>query len=137
MVETNYVFTNEGSGLTVDYYFSRFDEVLAVIAPKYVKQHGIFFTNDNLSKFALWYVKKQFGTSIENEYIVFDPAGGSGNLVSSWKGKLKHKIISELQPDLLRIIERRMKADPWHIDNGFTIVPKTNEGKGLNFIDQL
>lgn len=136
LIETNYVFTNEGSGLTVDYYFSRFDEVLAKIDPAYVKQHGIFFTNDNLSKFALWYVKQQFGQKLESEYIVFDPAGGSGNLVSSWKGRLKHKIISELQPDLLRIIERRMRADPWHIDHGFTIVPRTGEGKGLNFLDQ-
>jgi hypothetical protein len=24
-IETQYIFTNEGSGLTVDYYFSRFD----------------------------------------------------------------------------------------------------------------
>jgi hypothetical protein len=136
LIETNYIFTNEGSGLTVDYYFSRFDEVLAKIDPAYVKQHGIFFTNDNLSKFALWYVKQQFGEKLESDYIVFDPAGGSGNLVSSWKGKLKHKIISELQPDLLRIIDRRMRADPWHIDHGFTIVPKTSEGKGLNFLDQ-
>jgi hypothetical protein len=41
-IEDQYIFTNEGSGLTVDYYFSRFDEVLAVIDPEYVKQHGIF-----------------------------------------------------------------------------------------------
>jgi hypothetical protein len=136
MVETNYIFTNEGSGLTVDYYFSRFDEVLAKIDPEYVKQHGIFFTNDNLSKFAMWYVKKHFGSALEKDYIVFDPAGGSGNLVSSWRGKLKHKIISELQPDLLRIIERRMKADPYHIEVGFTIVPKTSDNTGLNFLDR-
>lgn len=136
LVETHYVFTNEGSGLTVDYYFSRFDEVLARIDPEYVKQHGIFFTNDNLSKFALWYVKEQFGAALENNFIVFDPAGGSGNLVSSWRGKLKHKIISELQPDLLRIIERRMKADPYHVETGFTIVPKTSDNNGLNFLDK-
>ncbi len=135
-VEGQYIFTNEGSGLTVDYYFSRFDEVLAVISPEYVKQHGIFFTNDNLSKFALWYVKEHFPGRIDEDYVVFDPAGGSGNLVSSWRGKLKHKIISELQPDLLRTIERRMRADPWHQDHGFTIVPKTSEGTGLNFLDR-
>lgn len=135
-VEGHYIFTNEGSGLTVDHYFSRFDEVLARISPEYVKQHGIFFTNDNLSKFALWYVKEHFPGRIDEDYVVFDPAGGSGNLVSSWRGKLKHKIISELQPDLLRTIERRMRADPWHQDHGFTIVPKTSEGKGLNFLDR-
>lgn len=99
-VENHCVFTNEGSGLTADYYFSRFDEVLAKIQPEYVKQHGIFFTNDNLSKFALWYVKEYFSKDVHENYIVFDPAGGSGNLISSWRGKLKHKIISELQPDL-------------------------------------
>ncbi len=135
-IETQYIFTNEGSGITVDDYFSRFDEVMAKIDPEYVKQHGIFFTDSNLSKFALWFAKKHFPGNINDNYIVFDPAGGSGNLVSSWRGKIKHKIISELQPDLLRTIERRMKADPYHVDSGFTIIPKTSEGKGLNFLDR-
>lgn len=134
-VETQYIFTNEGSGLTVDYYFSRFDEVLARIDPVYVKQHGIFFTDGNLSKFALWFAKNHFPGNINDDYIVFDPAGGSGNLVSSWRGKLKHKIISELQPDLLRTVERRMKADPFHIESGFTVIPKSSENIGLNFIN--
>jgi len=134
-ITTQYVFTNEGSGLTVDYYFSRFDEVMAAIDPEYVKQHGIFFTDSNLSKFALWFAKHHFPGNINEDYIVFDPAAGSGNLVSSWRGKLKHKIVSELQPDLLRTIERRMKADPFHVETGFTIIPKTSANKGLNFID--
>jgi hypothetical protein len=77
-VDTQYIFTNEGSGLTVDYYFSRFDEVMARIDPAYVKQHGIFFTDSNLSKFALWYAKYHFPGNINENYIVFDPAGGSG-----------------------------------------------------------
>ena len=134
-VETQYIFTNEGSGLTADYYFSRFDEVLAKVLPEYVKQHGIFFTNNNLSKFALWFAKNILTENLNDNYIVFDPAGGSGNLVSSWRGRLKHKIISELQPDLLKIIERRMKADPWHVEHGFTIVPRTANNEGLNFLD--
>lgn len=134
-VESRYIFTNEGSGLTVDYYFSRFDEVMARIDPEYVKQHGIFFTDINLSKFALWFAKDKIADQLDERYIWFDPAGGSGNLISSWRGKLKHKIISELQPDLLRIIERRMRIDPWHIETGFTIIPKTSENKGLNFLD--
>lgn len=134
-IETQYIFTNEGSGLTSDYYFSRFDEVLAKIDPEYVKQHGIFFTDGNLSKFALWFAKQYFPGDVKEDYIVFDPAAGSGNLVSSWRGKLKHKIVSELQPDLLRIIERRMSADPFHLDTGFTIVPRTSDNKGLNFLD--
>jgi hypothetical protein len=134
-VESRYIFTNEGSGLTVDYYFSRFDEVMARIDPEYVKQHGIFFTDINLSKFAVWFAKDKMAEQLDERYIWFDPAGGSGNLISSWRGKLKHKIISELQPDLLRIIERRMRIDPWHIETGFTIIPKTSENKGLNFLD--
>ncbi len=55
-VESRYIFTNEGSGLTVDYYFSRFDEVITRLKPEYARQHGIFFTDNNLSKFALWFV---------------------------------------------------------------------------------
>lgn len=134
-VESRFIFTNEGSGLTVDYYFSRFDEVISRIDPEYVKQHGIFFTDINLSKFALWYAKKVIDAQLNEQYIFFDPAGGSGNLISSWRGRLKHKIISELQPDLLRIIERRMRIDPWHIESGFTIIPKTADNEGLNFLD--
>jgi hypothetical protein len=134
-VESRFIFTNEGSGLTVDYYFSRFDEVMARIDPEYVKQHGIFFTDINLSKFALWFAKDKMSEQLDERYVWFDPAGGSGNLISSWRGKLKHKIISELQPDLLRIIEHRMRIDPWHVETGFTIIPKTSENKGLNFLD--
>ena len=108
-VESRFIFTNEGSGLTVDYYFSRFDEVITRIKPDYAKQHGIFFTDNNLSKFALWFVHEFFEKRLSDKYIVLDPAGGSGNLVTSWKGHLKHKVVSELQPDLLKTIERRMK----------------------------
>ncbi|MDG1278914.1 MAG: hypothetical protein P8O16_16655 [Algoriphagus sp.] len=135
LIENHYVFTNEGSGLTADYYFSRFDEVLSALDPEYAKQHGIFFTDGNLSKFAMWFVQNYFKEDLGENYIVFDPAGGSGNLVTSWRGKLKHKIVSELQPDLLRTIEKRMKIDPYHLDTGFTIIPKTSDNKGLNFLD--
>lgn len=135
LIENHYVFTNEGSGLTADYYFSRFDEVLSALDPEYAKQHGIFFTDGNLSKFAMWFVQNYFQEDLGENYIVFDPAGGSGNLVTSWRGKLKHKIVSELQPDLLRTIEKRMKIDPYHMETGFTIIPKTSDNKGLNFLD--
>lgn len=135
-VESRFIFTNEGSGLTVDYYFSRFDEVITKLDPEYVKQHGIFFTDHNLSKFALWFVREFYEKKLSEKYIVLDPAGGSGNLVMSWKGHLKHKIVCELQPDLLKMIERRMKLDPEHIQAGFTIVPKTYKGIGLNFLDK-
>jgi hypothetical protein len=139
-IESRYIFTNEGSGLTVDYYFSRFDEVISRINPEYAKQHGIFFTDINLSKFALWYVHEYFEKKLSDNYIVFDPAGGSGNLVTSWKGHLKHKIVSELQPDLLKTIERRMRLtvedDDDLLQAGYTIIPKTNENIGLNFLDR-
>lgn len=140
-IDKYFIHTNNGSGLTVDYYFSRFDEVLAVLDPEYVKQHGIFFTDDNLSKFALWFAKNSPTPAlperegIGENFIVFDPAGGSGNLISSYKGKIKQKIISELQPDLLKIIEKRMKADPWHLNIGFTVVPKSSLNVGLNFLE--
>jgi hypothetical protein len=135
-VENRYVFTNEGSGLSVDYYFSRFDEVITRIKPEYAKQHGIFFTDNNLSKFALWFVHEYFEKRLSDKYIVLDPAGGSGNLVTSWKGHLKHKIVSELQPDLLKTIERRMKLDPAQIEDGFTIIPRVSKNEGLNFLDK-
>ena len=135
-VENQYLYTNGGSGISVDYYFAVFDEVLATVDPDYVKQHGVFFTNYLMSKFALWFVNDCFSESFAEDYIVFDPAGGSGNLVYSWRGKLKHKIISELNSDLLKIIERRMKIDPFHIETGFTVIPKTSENKGLNFLDK-
>ena len=88
-VERRYVFTNEGSGLTADYYFSRFDEVITRLKPEYAKQHGIFFTDDNLSKFALWFVHEYFAKRLSERYIVLDPAGGSGNLVTSWHQSMK------------------------------------------------
>ncbi|MCK4594383.1 hypothetical protein KAU45_07760 [bacterium] len=135
-VENHYIFTNEGSGLTVDYYFSRFDEVITRLKPEYTKQHGVFFTDHNLSKFALWFEHHYFEKKLSEKYIVLDPAGGSGNLVTSWRNHLKHKIVSEINPDLLKIIERRMKADEDQIKIGFTIVPKTTLGEGLNFLDK-
>lgn len=134
-IESHYIFTNEGSDLRVDHYFSRFDEVISKLDPEYTKQHGIFFTDYNLSKFASWFVHKRFEKKLSEKYIVFDPAGGSGNLVSSWKGHLKYKIISELQPDLLRTIESRMELDPDQAGN-FTVIPKTEQNKGLNFLDK-
>ncbi|MDP8205704.1 MAG: hypothetical protein P9L92_03490 [Candidatus Electryonea clarkiae] len=135
-VENHYIFTNEGSGLSVDYYFSRFDEVISRLNPEYAKQHGIFFTDSNLSKFALWFVHTYYERKLSDKYIVFDPAGGSGNLVTSWRNHIKHKIVSELQPDLLKTIERRMRLDPDHKKMGFTIIPKTSENRGLNFLDK-
>jgi len=136
-VETYYIFTNEGSGITYDNYFSRFDEVISRLDPDYARQHGIFFTDHNLSKFAMWFVHKRFEKHLSDKFIVFDPAGGSGNLITSldWRGHMKHKIVSELQPDLLKVIERRMRVHEKHIGK-YTIIPKTVDNKGLNFLDK-
>jgi hypothetical protein len=136
-VETHYIFTNEGSGITPDNYFSRFDEVISRLDPDYTKQHGIFFTDHNLSKFAMWFVHDRVENKLSEKFYVFDPAGGSGNLVTSldWRGHLKHKIVSELWPDLLKVIERRMRVHEDHLGK-YTIIPKTVENKGLNFLDK-
>lgn len=136
-IESHYIFTNQEAGVEIDYYFSRFDEVISRLDPEYTRQHGIFFTDINLSKFALWFVHHYYEKRLSEKYVVFDPAAGSGNLVTSWRrNHLKHKIVSELQPDLLKIIERRMKMDNMHQKTGFTIVPKTSDNKGLNFLDK-
>ncbi len=136
-VESHYIFTNEGSGITYDYYFSRFDEVISRLNPDYAKQHGIFFTDHNLSKFAMWFVSERFEKNLSEKYIICDPAGGSGNLITSldWRGHMKHKIVSELQPDLLKVIERRMRVHEKH-SGLYTIVPKTVNNEGLNFLDK-
>jgi hypothetical protein len=135
-VEQHYIFTNEGSGITADDYFARFDEVMARIVPEYVKQHGIFFTDLRLARFALWFTDTYFDAGLTDNYVVLDPAGGSGNLVSSWRKHIQHKIVAELQPDLLRIIDRRFRADEEEAMRGFTIVPRVAENRGLNFLDQ-
>jgi len=136
-IESHYIFTNEGSGITSDYYFSRFDEVITRLNSNYAIQHGILFTDHNLSKFAMWFVHQRFEKNLSEKYIVFDPAGGSGNLITSldWRGHLKHKIVSELQPDLLKVIERRMRVHEEHAGR-YTIIPKTAENRGLNFLDK-
>ncbi len=136
-IESLYVFTNEGSGITFDNYFSRFDEVITRLNPEYARQHGILFTDHNLSKFAMWFVHNRYEKNLSQKFIVFDPAGGSGNLITSldWHGHLKHKIVSELQPDLLKVIERRMRAHEEH-GGRYTIIPRTADNKGLNFLDK-
>jgi hypothetical protein len=69
--------------------------------------------------------------------LVIDPACGSGNLVTNWRSplELRHKVVSEIEPELLFAVEKRMDGDQWH--NGkFTVVPKTSENRGLNFLDK-
>jgi len=120
-----------------DDFFACYDRALDAVDPGFRRTHGIFFTDIFLSRFAMWFVKQKIG-NVGKSHLVIDPAGGSGNLVTSWRTplELRHKVVSEIEPELLFAIERRMKGDQWHQLNGFTVVPKVDENLGLNFIDK-
>lgn len=119
-----------------DDFFAQLDQAIDRVDRDYRIKHGIFFTDLDLSKFAMWFVKREL-EDLGDKYLVIDPAAGSGNLVTNWKSplELRHKVVSELDPELLFQVETRMKGDPWH-DGKFTVVPKTSENKGLNFLDR-
>lgn len=122
-------------GESHDDFFSAYDRALDAVDPGFRKRHGMFFTDLDLCRFVLWLTKKQLG-DVGKNYLVLDPACGSGNLVTNWRAplELRHKVVSEIDPELLFAVERRMSLDSWH--NGkFTVVPKVSEGKGLNFLD--
>jgi hypothetical protein len=138
-VENYYI--DPGPNGSVDDFFAKYDAALDAVDKEFRIKHGIFFTDLYLSKFILWLVKKELLKKqipdLGKNYLVIDPACGSGNLVTNWRSplELRHKVVSEIEPELLFAVERRMKGDQWH--NGkFTVVPKVSEGKGLNFIDQ-
>lgn len=119
-----------------DDFFARYDEALDAVDPQFRRQHGIFFTDLSLSKFAMW-LAKQHVPGLGEDYLVIDPACGSGNLVTNWRSplELRHKVVSEIEPELLFAVEQRMKGDLWH--NGrFTVVPRVSENRGLNFLDR-
>lgn len=133
-VESHYVEILEGEN--VDDFFAKYDQALDAVDPGFRIKHGIFFTDLDLSKFVMWFVKKELG-DIGKNYLVIDPACGSGNLVTNWRSplELRHKVVSEIEPELLYTVEQRMRGDKWH--NGkFTVVPKISENKGLNFLDK-
>lgn len=133
-VENYYIYLSENENK--DDFFAKYDVALDVIDKDFRKKHGIFFTDLDLSKFAMWFVRKNLG-DIGKNYLVIDPACGSGNLITNWRSplELRHKVVSEIEPELLYAVEKRMKGDAWH--NGkFTVVPKVSENKGLNFLDK-
>lgn len=133
-VDKHYVKLDDHEDL--DQFFSRFDEAIDRVDAGFRRRNGIFFTDLDLSRLALWFVKKNI-PSLGKNYLVLDPACGSGNLVTNWRSplELRHKVVSELEPELLYAVEQRMKGDQWH--NGkFTVVPKVEENMGLNFIDK-
>lgn len=133
-VENYYVYLDENEN--IDDFFAQYDIALDTVDKNFRIQNGIFFTDLDLSKFAMWLVKQNI-PELGKNYIVIDPACGSGNLVTNWRSplKLRHKVVSEIEPELLFAVEKRMKGDTWH--NGkFTVVPKIEESKGLNFLDK-
>lgn len=120
----------------IDDFFSRYDEALDRVDKNFRVRNGIFFTDLDLSKFVMWLVKQKI-PNLGRNHLVIDPACGSGNLVTNWRSplELRHKVVSEIEPELLYAVEQRMKGDQWH--NGkFTVVPKVSENKGLNFLDK-
>ncbi len=133
-VDNHYV--HIGPGQNIDDFFARYDEALDAIDKDFRIKNGIFFTDRDLSKFVMWLVKQHI-PHLGKNYLVIDPACGSGNLVTNWRSplELRHKVVSEIEPELLFAVEKRMKGDQWH--NGkFTVVPKTSENRGLNFLDR-
>ncbi len=119
-----------------DDYFARYDEALDAADKNFRIKHGIFFTDLDLSRFVMWLVRQHI-PELGKHYLVIDPACGSGNLVTNWRSPLeiRHKVVSEIEPELLFAVEQRMKGDSWH--NGkFTVVPKVSENRGLNFLDR-
>jgi hypothetical protein len=133
-VDNHYV--RLGPAEDIDDFFARYDEALDAIDKDFRVKNGMFFTDRDLSKFVMWLVKQHI-PHLGKNYLVIDPACGSGNLVTNWRSplELRHKVVSEIEPELLFAVEKRMKGDQWH--NGkFTVVPKTSENRGLNFLDK-
>jgi hypothetical protein len=124
------------TGENIDDFFARYDEALDAVDSEFRVKNGIFFTDLDLSKFAMWLVKQEI-PNLGRNYLVIDPACGSGNLVTNWRSplELRHKVVSEIEPELLYAVEQRMKGDQWH-DGKFTVVPKVSENIGLNFLDK-
>lgn len=128
-------FISLGNDESTDDFFAQFDKCLDAADPSFRKENGVFFTDLDLSKFAMWFVK-QYVPNLGKNYLVVDPACGSGNLVTNWKSplELRHKVVSEIEPELLYAVEQRMKGDRWHTGK-YTVIPKVAENKGLNFLE--
>ena len=132
-VKNHYIYLNEDE--KYDDFYTKFDKAIDVVDPQFRIQHGIYFTDKSLAEFALWCVKQHI-PHLGEEYLVIDPACGSGNLVNSWREplQLRHKVISEIEPELLHTVEKRMELDGYH-QGRITAIPKETN-KGLNFIDK-
>jgi hypothetical protein len=119
-----------------DDFFARYDHALDAVDKEFRVKNGMFFTDLYLSKLVMWLVRKEV-PDLGKNYLVIDPACGSGNLVTNWRSplELRHKVVSEIEPELLFAIERRMRGDQWH-QGKFTVIPKVSENIGLNFLDR-
>jgi hypothetical protein len=123
-------------GESYDDFFAQYDRALDVVDPGFRKRNGIYFTDLDLSRFVMGYVRHLLGDIGEN-HLVIDPACGSGNLVTNWRSPLdlRHKVVSEIEPELLFAVERRMKGEQRQ-EGRFTVVSRTSEDGGLNFLDK-
>jgi hypothetical protein len=132
--ETYYISDNDR--YNIDDFFSKYDKAVFAVDPEYTKMHGVVFTPPNLAMFSMFMVKSHFGNTFGDNYLIIDPAAGSGNLISNWKSplKMRYKVISEIEPYFLNAIENRLKIDAFHYGK-YTVVPKVEDGKGLNFLD--
>lgn len=132
-VESRFIETN--AEISYDDYFARYDQALDAVDKGFRIKHGIFFTDLDLSRFVMWFVRQDI-PKLGKNYLVIDPACGSGNLVTNWRSplELRHKVVSEIEPELLFAVEQRMRGDSWH-KGKFTVVPKVSENRGLNFLD--
>lgn len=118
-------------------FYAHYDLAIDAVDPEYRANNGIYFTNEYLARLAITLSETHLG-SISDKYIVFDPACGSGNLVTSWNHHLdlRHKVVSEISPILLKAFELRFQGKSTERKRGFTIIPKTSSGEGLNFVSQ-
>jgi hypothetical protein len=131
LIETHYMVVNESMGLTIDTYFGLANKVLASFAPHFIQTHTEFL----LCKFAARFAQLQVSVLQKDNFILLDPNAISGNTVVAWKTKLKHKIISDLSIENLKIFNLRLKSDPFCFQTGYTIVPAIDEEKGINFLE--
>lgn len=118
-------------------FYAHYDKAIDAVDPEYRSNHGIYFTNEYLARLAITLAEDHVG-SFADQYIVFDPACGSGNLVTSWNHHLdlRHKVVSEISPVLLKAFELRFHNSSIENQKGFTVIPKTSSGEGLNFVSQ-
>jgi hypothetical protein len=130
LIETHYLAVNESRGLTIDSYFGLANKVLSCFVPHFIQTHTEFL----LCKFAARFAQLQVSSLQKDNFILLDPNAISGNTVVAWKTKLKHKIVSDLNIENLKIFDLRLTSDPFCFQTGYTTVPGIDEEKRLHFL---